>query len=195
MFWDLPNIQAFHSIVPASIMEFYPEIGVKRDVSSKPSTDYPSLRPFLSVRWLFIPQNDKEQSPMPGYRYYDTRLGYHIYENEDFLPMGFVYRSGFNMEGESWSMLDQDDKVRAMLLSLGLPPEALERNRDLLEEDFSDSYNLPSLTDSSYRESLEELRSEACESFSIDADGFAAASRLDRDVYKRQGPSSAEYGR
>lgn len=179
MFWDLPNIQAFHSIVPASIMEFYPEIGVKRDVSSKPSTDYPSLRPFLSVRWLFIPQNDKEQSPMPGYRYYDTRLGYHIYENEDFLPMGFVYRSGFNMEGESWSMLDQDDKVRAMLLSLGLPPEALERNRDLLEEDFSDSYNLPSLTDSSYRERLEELRSEACESFSIDADGFSAASRLD----------------
>lgn len=70
-------------------------------------------------------------------------------------------------------MLDQDDKVRAMLLSLGLTPEALERNRDLLEEDFSDSYNLPSLTDSSYRERLEELRSEACESFSIDADGFS----------------------
>lgn len=38
MFWGLPCIRAFHSLVPASIMEFYPEIGVTRDVASRPGT-------------------------------------------------------------------------------------------------------------------------------------------------------------
>ena len=33
MFWQMPTIQAFHSIVPGSIMEFYPSIGVTRDVA------------------------------------------------------------------------------------------------------------------------------------------------------------------
>ena len=28
MYWQIPTIQAFHSIVPGSIMEFYPSIGV-----------------------------------------------------------------------------------------------------------------------------------------------------------------------
>ena len=179
MFWDLPNIQAFHSVVPASIMEFYPEIGVKRDVSSKPSEDYPSLRAFLSVRWLFIPENDEEQSPMPGFRYYDSRLGYHIYENENFLPMGFVYRNGFDVEGESWDRLYQDDKVRAMLSSLALSREALDRNRDILTEEFTDPYNLPLLTDSAYQERLQEIRREGCDSFEIDNRGFYATCQLD----------------
>ena len=39
MFWQMPTIQAFHSIVPGSIMEFYPSIGVTRDVGSRPETD------------------------------------------------------------------------------------------------------------------------------------------------------------
>lgn len=50
MYWHLPNIQAFHSIVPASIMEFYPQVGVKRDVSSKPGIEYfPLALPFVGA--------------------------------------------------------------------------------------------------------------------------------------------------
>ena len=52
MYWDRPTIQAFHSIVPVSLMEFYPEVGVTRDVSSKPDTKLYALRSLLSVRWL-----------------------------------------------------------------------------------------------------------------------------------------------
>ncbi|MEG0767959.1 MAG: YfhO family protein, partial [Clostridia bacterium] len=69
MFWGLPNIQCFHSIVPASTMEFYPAIGIKRDVSSKPPVSYTALRSLLSVRWLFIAENGSEQAPMPDYTF------------------------------------------------------------------------------------------------------------------------------
>lgn len=33
MFWQVQSIQAFHSIVPGSLMEFYDSIGVQRDVA------------------------------------------------------------------------------------------------------------------------------------------------------------------
>ncbi|MEG2204170.1 MAG: YfhO family protein, partial [Oscillospiraceae bacterium] len=75
MFWGLPNIQAFHSIVPASLMEFYPSIGIKRDVSSKPPVSYVALRPLLSVRWLWISATAEEQHPMEGYSLVDTQMG------------------------------------------------------------------------------------------------------------------------
>lgn len=35
MFWEVQSIQAFHSIVPGSLMEFYDSIGVQRDVASR----------------------------------------------------------------------------------------------------------------------------------------------------------------
>lgn len=34
MFWQMPTIQAFHSIVPGSVMEFYPTIGISRGVAT-----------------------------------------------------------------------------------------------------------------------------------------------------------------
>ena len=40
MYWQIPSIQAFHSIVPGSIMEFYPSIDVTRDVGSRADTTH-----------------------------------------------------------------------------------------------------------------------------------------------------------
>lgn len=60
MFWQIPSIQAFHSIVPGSVMDFYPSIGVTRDVGSRPETDVYGLRSFTSTRWLFDYKFDGE---------------------------------------------------------------------------------------------------------------------------------------
>ncbi len=60
MFWQVPSIQAFHSIVPGSIMEFYPTIGVTRDVGSRPDVKYYGLRALTSCRWLFDYTGDND---------------------------------------------------------------------------------------------------------------------------------------
>ena len=44
MFWEIPTIQAFHSVVPGSIMEFYDSIGVPRDVGSRATVDHYAIR-------------------------------------------------------------------------------------------------------------------------------------------------------
>ena len=55
MFFQMPTIQAFHSIVPGSVMEFYPTIGIQRDVATRPDVKYYGLRGLTSCRWLLDP--------------------------------------------------------------------------------------------------------------------------------------------
>ena len=87
-------LQFFNSTVAPSIMEFYPEMGVKRDVNSKPDAENYALRGLLSVRYT-LAANDKvsdwEKSALPGWKYFGHTSAYTIYENENYVPMGFAY--------------------------------------------------------------------------------------------------------
>ncbi len=113
MFWQIPTIQAFHSVVPGSIMEFYDSIGVPRDVGSRPTTDHYAIRGLLSVHWLFDDDHDDSyfagedmsDPAMPGFAYYGNANGFDIWENQYYIPMGFSYdyyitRSEYNALNE-----------------------------------------------------------------------------------------------
>lgn len=132
MYWQLPNIQAFHSIVPVSIMEFYPEVGVKRDVSSKPSTEYYALRSLLSVKWLFIGEEKEKQDPMPGYSYVDTQNDFNIYENDNFLPMGFAYDAYITRD--AFNDATNSNRVKMLLKGIVLEDEDVKKYSDILPE-------------------------------------------------------------
>lgn len=177
MFWGLPNIQAFHSIVPTSIMEFYPYVGIKRDVSSKPPTDYTALRALLSVRWLFIAADNKEQSPMPNYTFFDEQLGYKIYENSDYLPMGFAYE--FSISEEAMKPLSGEQKVRHMLHALELSDAAIIRNFDIIEELPEADYG--AISEQGLQDSIDERYTLSADSFVIDNRGFTATANLPQE--------------
>lgn len=53
LFWDMSSINFFHSIVPQSVMKFYPTVGVERGVASRPELSNYALRSLLSVKYLF----------------------------------------------------------------------------------------------------------------------------------------------
>ena len=98
MFWQIPNIQAFQSVVPGSIYSFYPTVGVTRDVGSRPEPKYYGLRALLSVKYVFDYDGDNEkfenedgQTRMPGYTYVDTQNGFKIYKNKYYIPYGFYF--------------------------------------------------------------------------------------------------------
>ena len=131
MFWQIPTIQAFHSIVPASIMEFYPEVGVTRDVGSRPEKRYYDLRCFLSVKYLF---NRQEMGPDDeDYYHYDLRNqenGYYVYENRNYIPMGFTYDSYITRE-EFTNRADAAQQ-RLLLATMVLEEDGVARNQDIL---------------------------------------------------------------
>lgn len=133
MYWNLPTINAFHSIVPGSVMEFYPTVGVNRSVGSRPQSEYYGLRSLLSVRWLFdyaqeegdVQLYNKEAedyfevdgvTAMPGWKLYDVQNGYYIYENENYIPMGFTYE-GYITRSE-YETVDLTDRHLVLLKAL-----------------------------------------------------------------------------
>lgn len=177
MYWHIPNIQAFHSIVPASLMDFYPKVGVKRDVSSKPEIKYYHLRSLLSVRWLFVDLNDDGEDLLPGFSYYDTQNGYMIYENEYFIPMGFTY--DYYITVRELEKVDEKSRAAIMMRAIVLKDETEETNRDIIEHMPQEYYS--HLTESEYKIDCENRRRVCGESFEIDNNGFTSVIDMPRE--------------
>lgn len=176
MFWGLPTIQTFHSIVPPSLMEFYPAVGVTRDVGSRPEAELYALRSLLSVRWLFIDE-EKTQGIMPGYNWYDSQMGYHIYENEYYIPMGFTY--DYFLTEDVWDTLMAEERGNLLLKGIYLDFEALNRHRDILEP-------LPEeqafwLDEEQFYQDARARAAETATDFTIDRSGFSAQTNLERE--------------
>ncbi|MBP1559294.1 MAG: YfhO family protein [Oscillospiraceae bacterium] len=176
LFWELPSIQAFQSVVPVSIMEFYPEVGVKRDVSSKPETDHYTLRPLLSVRWLLVDEEEENQSPMPGYTYRDNQYGYNIYENDCYLPMGFAYDRYISRE--QWESLTPDERSGVLLRGVYLEETATDSNSDLLAP-LSDEL-LYDTSEEQYYLDVQQRREMAAEGCVFEDGGFTCQTDFDR---------------
>lgn len=95
LFTSVPCVQFFNSTVSPSIMEFYPAVGVKRDVSSKPGRNMYALRSLLSVKYLVMPNweisNFEQEADLYGYELISSKYPYNIYRNTNFISMGFAY--------------------------------------------------------------------------------------------------------
>ena len=94
LWFHRPCLQFFNSTVSPSIMEFYPSVGVKRDVNSKPEVKNYALRGLLSVRYTLVAKDEDEgwQKEAPeGWTLWGETAQYQIYENENYVPMGFTY--------------------------------------------------------------------------------------------------------
>ena len=179
MFWHRPTIQAFHSIVPPSIMEFYPEVGVKRDVGSRPSADIYALRPLLSARWLVIERTHPEQEPMPGYIFHSEQIGFNIYENENFIPMGFGYAE--YIERGQLEEIDENRRAALMLRAIVLEDsQAARRYGDILA--CMDTAGPLDFSYNAVAENAQRRREQSCYHFARDNRGFTAYSNLEEDA-------------
>lgn len=143
MFLGYPSINAFHSVVSPSIMEFYDYIGVTRDVASRAETDIYSIRNFLSVKYL-LNRSDSESfldengyTLMPGYKYITTSGGYYIYENASYIPYGFSY-DYYITEDECKDKYSTFDRANMMLKAMVLSKEDAAKYSHLLKN-FTDS--------------------------------------------------------
>ncbi len=144
LYWKIPSIRCFHSIVPPSIMEFYPEVGVTRDVSSYPDYDLYSLRSLLSVKYLYadaddIPDDPEIYSPVKGFSYLCEKKGYYIYSNDNYIPMGFTY--DHYITRNEYRSLSEEDREKILVSAIVLKVNQVPRYSSSLEhiEDI-DSY-------------------------------------------------------
>ena len=184
MFWEIPTIQAFHSVVPGSIMEFYDSIGVQRDVASRPEAEHYAIRGLLSVHWLFDDDHDSDffagesmdDPAMPGFAYYGNANGYDIWENQYYIPMGFSY--DYYVSRSEYNSMTEEDRELCMLRAIVL------EDKDTAQCDGMVSH-LPldqrEFTQERYLADCLDRKETACESFQYTNSGFTATLTASRE--------------
>ena len=201
MYWQIPSVRAFHSIVPASIMRFYNSSGEQRDVGSRAAYEHYGFRALLSVKYLFIKSGAYEEGDsriFPGFEYLRAENGYDIYENKYYIPMGFTYDSYYCEE--EYLNLSGSVQHLALLKGLVLTQYQMKKYADItgyedgmyleLNSQYDENHpqnriypsypGFDSITSSfeystqSYFNDAERLRSNSCSSFEYTDSGFKA---------------------
>lgn len=188
MFWDTSCIQAFHSIVPSSVIDFYTSVGVERGVGSRPGSDVYAIRSLLSVKYLF--ENDKKsefgskrmvdgqinETRMPGWSYLKNEGGYNIWSNDCYIPYGFTYDYYISQKNFEQAF-QSSDRGNLMLRALVLDDDQVQKYHGILEP-------LPNekttFNHSSYISDCADRAEHCCRNFSTDSKGFSASIELDK---------------
>ncbi|MEE1279649.1 MAG: YfhO family protein [Oscillospiraceae bacterium] len=175
MFWGLPSIQAFHSIVPESVMTMYPELGIERGVGSRPESEHYALRTLTGCKYLFIESNREEKEVCFGFEKIDSQNGFDIYLNEYYVPMGWTYEQYCTTE--EYNTTAEDYRARLMLQAICLSDEQIEKyGKYMVEHDRIDSF----LSQSTMQEDTALLKENCADSFIVTNKGFESSITLDK---------------
>ncbi len=185
MYLGYDGINAFHSIVPSSIFEYYHYIGVERVVGSRPEIEYSAIRPLLSVKYLLnhkttdsFVDTDTKGTLMPGFTYKKTDNGYYVYENENFIPYGFSYDS--YMSYEFCDGYSGENKANMMLKALLLTDEQIKKYSHLMT-DIEVAHNSFDFSSEAMKADCEALRKTSADYFKFDNKGFLATVTRDKE--------------
>ena len=185
MYWQIPSIQAFHSIVPGSIMEFYPTIGVTRDVGSRPDIQYYGLRGLTSCKYLFDDIQDSNyfsdldsEPQMPGWKLIDTQNGFDIWENQYYIPMGFSY--DYYVTRSEYNNALQENRHLLLLKAIVIEDSEVHKYQDILSP-LLESNPYPEYSEQAYLEDCLDRQAMSCSFFARDNRGFSATFTSDQD--------------
>ena len=180
IFWNYPTLECFHTVVPPSIMEFYPYLGVTRNVSSKPHSDLYGLRAFTSVKYSLIYTKNNTNSKgnevhnTYGFEYLESQNGYDIYENTNYIPMGFAY-TDFITESDFERLYTEDNRHIVLCKYLVVPDDMA----DYYSQFMTRAVGGTATTKDMFEQSVEDRKSMACSEFNYSSDGFNAKITLD----------------
>ena len=177
---DKSSLQYFGSTAAPSILSFYPALGVKRDVRSEPDISNYALRGLLSVKYLITTPEKQEDflaAADDGWSCYDTKDGFMLYENENYVPMGFTY--DYYITEESYETTVKNTRANLLMRALVLSEEDAETYGKYLEK-LPDA-KLDDLWYDTYVADCADRRASACSSFRMTNSGFHAEITLKKD--------------
>ena len=177
---DKSSLQYFGSTAAPSILSFYPALGVKRDVRSEPDISNYALRGLLSVKYLITTPEKQEDflaAADDGWSYYDTKDGFMLYENENYVPMGFTY--DYYITEESYETTVKNTRANLLMRALVLSEEDAETYGKYLEK-LPDA-KLDDLWYDTYVSDCADRRASASSSFRMTNSGFHAEITLKKD--------------
>ncbi len=181
MWMDMSGLQCFNSTVAPSILSFYPSVGIKRDVSSKPEVEYYALRSLLGVRYTIMPDCEEGNflsEGLGGWTRYIEAEGFVVYENDNYLPLCYTYEYYVTQTQADGISSDYMSKVllKALLLSDAQIAQLAEVGITSLTQIANDV--LDDLDYNSYVADVNARAAMACDDFVMTNDGFTASIAL-----------------
>ncbi len=206
IYWNYPTIECFHTVVPPSIMEFYPIIGVSRTVGSRAESSLYGLRAFTSTKYSFIETSKNkrkekvdsktgeivltetgetvytEKHDAFGFKYLESQNGFDIYVNENYIPMGFAYDE-FMTQTDFEKKYNKENRDKMLCKYLVVPDDMVAYYSQFMTR--VTVKDAVTATENAFTESVSDRRSMSCSEFEYDSYGFNAKITLDepRIVY------------
>ena len=181
LWFDRSCLQFFNSTVAPSIMEFYPAVGVKRDVNSKPDVANYALRGLLSVRYTLTARDkvsDWEKQALPGWTKYAETDAYVIYENENWVPMGFTY--DYYVTADQLERVGEEERAQILCRALLLDEDQISAFGSLLRP--LPDEELTRRSEEAYAADCADRRAAAVAEFTATRTGFTAKTDYDTDA-------------
>ena len=176
MYFGKSCIQAFHSVVPKSIFDFYSFASITRDVASRPETKDYGLRTLLSVKYLLDFVGDEKSfvdgkgiPKMPGFKFLAKRDNFNIYENTNFVGLGFTYETC--MSEKTAKIVGSADIHLLLLKDLILSDKDIIKYKDYIPENKNTDYI--STSEDELANDATALRKHMVTDFKIDNKGFS----------------------
>ena len=189
MVWGIPSIHCFLSTVPAPIFDFLEgACGITRTVETNIPVERAGVRAVLSAKYYFenavisknrVFYNDEGTD---GYVYTDTQDGFDIFENTNYIPMGFAY--DYYITTSEWEDLeakDHDLDLSKVLIISDEDAISLYGKLDMTELTAEDILESP-VNYYEFEGQCKKRAETACRSFEPDTKGFSAVtSNIDGD--------------
>ena len=199
MYWKIQSMNCFQSSVSTSIMQFYEKMGITRDVASRPDFSAYGLRTLFSCKYYFddmLDSNNPEyyecfedkdgNTKMPGWKYLKTSNDFKIYENENYVPMGFAYDS--YVTEEEFERVRTSNRSEAILNAMVLSRDLMKKYSDITGYYDKPYYLLYGSDPKTFKSEVDEyifgkgilkeqanrLRAKSCSSFEYTKNGFKA---------------------
>lgn len=118
-----------------------------------------------------------ENTKMPGWSYVGHQNGYYIWQNDNYIPMGFSY--DFYITQEQYESLSESTRESVLLHCLVLSDEQIETYGDLLSP-MTNIYSL-SWDENQYKTDCKDRARTSCSSFAYTTSGFTAVSSGDKE--------------
>ena len=146
---------------------------------SQPELSNYALRGLLSVRYLLTTLAHQKQfhaEADEGWTYYDTLDGYVLYENQNYVPMGFTY--DYYLTEAQYEDTVTPTRSNLLMRALVLTEEDAVAYGQYLTP--LPTAELNDLTYTRYTQDCADRRASACTAFEMTSAGFHAEATLDR---------------
>ena len=188
MVWGIPSIHCFLSTVPSEIFDFLKgSCGITRTVETNLPTSRAGARAILSGKYFFenaeisktraYANNEGTQ----GYFFLKNENGFDVFENLNFIPMGFTF--DYYITESEWEDLNAEEHDYELVKVLIIPDEAADRLGDkLMMEELTAEDILDNGTNYlEFTMECEKRAATACTAFETDTNGFFAKTSMLRD--------------